>query len=153
VSIKPGWYVAPQLKYLMSGTSGVSSLNLRICSTVRHSKALPSPPPFGSRSRRERTCGKRSRPTVSKKWSAKEEPRCGEAIVVIERMRKSRSVKWVARYRQSSPPYEFVSIKLMGTSGCSPYYDLMGIVCQEKMVNKRWTEHTNKMNAFSSIYF
>jgi hypothetical protein len=39
-------------------------------------------------SRSERKDGKRSGPTVSRKWSAKEDPRCGLDIVVIERMRK-----------------------------------------------------------------
>ena len=75
VSISPGSYTAPQLKYFTPGTSGVSSLNLRMLSKVRHSKAFPSPPPLGRRSRRESTEGILVGPTVDRKWSAKEEPR------------------------------------------------------------------------------
>jgi hypothetical protein len=97
VSIKPGWYTAPQLKYFISGTSGVCSLNSRIAAGVRHVKAEPSPPPLGSMSRSERKEGKRSGPTVSRKWSAKEDPRCGLDIVVIERMRKVWSCRFEAR--------------------------------------------------------
>ncbi|KZT30757.1 hypothetical protein NEOLEDRAFT_34056 [Neolentinus lepideus HHB14362 ss-1] len=46
VSMRPGSYTAPQLKYFTPGISGVCSLNLRMFSRVRNSKALPSPPPF-----------------------------------------------------------------------------------------------------------
>jgi len=104
VSIKPGSYTAPQLKYLTPSTSGVFWLNSFMLVTVRHSNALPSPPPLGKRSRRDRTEDRRSRPTVSRKWSAKEEPRCGVAIVVMLRMLNLRWVRWVVRYRQSRPP-------------------------------------------------
>ena len=75
VSISPGSYTAPQLKYRTPGTSGVSSLNFRMLSKVRHSKAFPSPPPFGRRSRRVSTEGIRVGPTVERKWSAKADPR------------------------------------------------------------------------------
>ena len=105
VSINPGVYTAPQLKYFMSGTSGVCSLNSRIAAGVRQLNAEPSPPPFGSMSRSERNDGKRSGPTVLRKTSAKEDPRCGLDIVVTERTRKVWVCKFVARYRQSRPPY------------------------------------------------
>ena len=75
MSISPGSYTAPQLKYCTPGTSGVSSLNLRMLSKVRHSKAFPSPPPLGRSSRRESMEGIRAGPTVERKWSAKEDPR------------------------------------------------------------------------------
>ena len=64
---------------------------------VRQENAEPSPPPIGSMSRSERKDGKRSGPTVSRKWSAKEEPRCGVEIVVMERMRKVWACKFEAR--------------------------------------------------------
>lgn len=66
-------------------------------SMVRHSNAVPSPPPFGRRSRRESTEGMRAGPTVARKWSAKEEPRCGVAMVVMERTRNLREVRCVVR--------------------------------------------------------
>jgi len=67
VSINPGLYTAPQLKYLTSGTLGVCSLNSRMACGVRDENAEPSPPPLGSNSRSERNDGKRSGPTVSRK--------------------------------------------------------------------------------------
>lgn len=97
VSINPGSYTAPQLKYLTPSTSGVFSLNLRMLSTVRDSKAFPSPPPLGRRSSRERTEGIRVGPKVERKWSAKEEPRWGVAIVVMERTLNLRWVRCVVR--------------------------------------------------------
>ena len=71
---------------------------------VRQLNAEPSPPPFGSMSSRVRNDGKRSGPTVLRKVSAKEDPRCGLDIVVMERTRKVCACKFVARYRQSRPP-------------------------------------------------
>ena len=67
VSINPGLYTAPQLKYLTPGTLGVCSLNSRMAGGVRHANAEPSPPPLGSMSMSERNDGKRSGPTVSRK--------------------------------------------------------------------------------------
>ncbi len=54
---------------------------------VRQLNAEPSPPPFGSMSSSERIDDKRSGPTVLRKASANEDPRCGLDIVVTERMR------------------------------------------------------------------
>ena len=103
-SKSPGSKTAPQLKYCTPSTSGVSSLNLRMASSVKLSNALPSPPPFGNRSNKETNEGIRSFPTVAMKWSANEEPRCGVATVVIERTLNLRCLRCVVRYRQSSPP-------------------------------------------------
>ena len=69
----------------------------RMLSMVRHSNAAPSPPPFGRRSSSESTDGMRVRPTVDRKWSAKAEPRCGVAMVVIESTWNLRAVRWVVR--------------------------------------------------------
>ena len=59
---------------------------------VRHSNALPVPPPMESMSRSERTWGMRCSPTVVRKWSAKADPRWGVAMVVTESTVKERSV-------------------------------------------------------------
>ncbi len=87
----------------------MSSLKRRMFSTVRNSNAFPSPPPFGRSSSSESTDGMRSRPTVARKWSANDEPRCGEEIVVTESTSNGRSVMCVVRYLQSIPPYGAVS--------------------------------------------
>ena len=105
VSNNPGSNTAPQLKYLTPSTSGVHSLNFLILSTVKLSNAWPSPPPFGSKSSIAMICGNRSLPIVAMKWSAKEDPWCGVAMVVIESTLNFRCVRCVVRYRQSRPPW------------------------------------------------
>jgi hypothetical protein len=51
-------------------------LNLRMLSTVKHSNALPSPPPFGNKASSESTDGRREGPPIAEmKCEAKGDPR------------------------------------------------------------------------------